>query len=382
VDIKSVTRSAHLGVTAMSHEPFCGLRAVWASEEFPHSLPRHPEAVLGSIIHAALRTLSHEGADAVLSLVREALSGAKGTIATAATQSGVVSLREAIPATRLSAKLAAARRFATVGSEQDVRRTEKLDHAKRGGDRPRSQYGTWREASFASEHLQLKGQMDLFRATPGRYTIIDFKSGRVASETGKLLEAYMNQIHYYAMLVEEAGYGPDCELTIIGADGSFSVPRDGGRIEVLGARLSDLLASTPRGAITGSDRIARVSEACTSCSYRPWCGSYTTMAPDLWRAAQVPFRLPMDTWGIVQRVFTDHEAPGFKMVHIVDAASRLVSITGIPTRLASEVVREGKRVGFFALKPRSTGPGHPQNFSLAVPGDLRASNHTGYVTGV
>jgi hypothetical protein len=112
MDKNCLCRSQPLMVTALSAEPVCALRAVLRSERASGRLPPHPEAILGTIVHNALRHCGNRGADAVLAEVRTALSGPQGIIDSAATVSGSISLRDVIPATRLSAKLAAARRFA------------------------------------------------------------------------------------------------------------------------------------------------------------------------------------------------------------------------------------------------------------------------------
>lgn len=379
VELVNVTRSLPLSVTSLCGPHVCRLRAVLESEKFEKRLPRNVDAILGTIVHDALRRCGTLGPDAVSQNIQEVLSGSHGVIRSIATYSGTIKLREVIHATRLSAKLSAARRFAAACATP-AKRATKEGAQKSGTKLPRSrQYGIWREIKLVSEKQELIGQIDLLQAEPAVCTIIDFKSGRALSDSDELNEAYVDQVHYYLLLASANGYGPQFRLKIVAADGTFSVKHDEDRLEKLENRLRTVLAAAPRNCQCAAKTLASVSESCSFCSFRPWCGSYLEIAPSLWTQEKPAFPPPPDIWGTVIKVVRGHSGPGFDAVYLRDAASRLVCISGVPDRVSATIVHENTRVGFFSVQGTGGGSSHPQNFVLGVPENPRASSHEALV---
>jgi RecB family exonuclease len=378
VELSTVTRSKLLNVTSLSGALCCYLRAVLESERTEERLPTHPEAILGSIVHEALRHSGNRGPGAVLQEIQETLSSARGVMTSSATASGNVSLREVIPATRMSAKLAAARRFAAEYSAPKA--GARRQSPRRATANERFPQGSWREVVLASEARELTGQVDLLRVEPNVCTIIDFKTGAATSESDKLVEAYVNQLHFYFLLAKEHGYGPNFRLSIVAADGTFPVQLDDDRLSRLEERLQRVVGAAPLGVECAGRELAHVSESCSSCAFRPWCGAYRAEVPAMWKEERPKFMLPPDIWGTVVKVLPGHSGTALDAVYLRDAASRLVCITGVPERLTSTMMHTNSCVGFFAVQGKGEGSTHPQNFVLGVPGDLRASNHAALVT--
>src|SRR5262249_21284987 len=145
--------------------------------------------------------------------IQESLSSPRGVMPSSATTSGTISIREVISASRLSARLAAARRFAAEGSAP--KNAPIGGHPSHGSlNVGRLAYGTWREIRLESERRQLVGQVDLIRVEPNVTTIIDFKTGSAMLDSGKLVEAYVNQLHYYFLMAREKAYGPNVRLSV------------------------------------------------------------------------------------------------------------------------------------------------------------------------
>jgi hypothetical protein len=227
--------------------------------------------------------------------------------------------------------------------------------------------------------LELVGQVDLLKAEAGTCTIIDFKTGSATTNTDEVVEAYANQLHCYLILAREYGYGPKFILSVVAANGTFAVDPDDRRVTILTERLREVVKAAPKGTLCVASSLATFSQACCSCSFRPRCKVYQSEAPLRWKDPTPDAQLPPDTWGTVVKVLHDHDGPGFDAVYLKDAASRLVCIRGVPARLTETVAREDSQVAFFSVRGNGAGPVHPQNFSLAVPGDPRAGSHSALI---
>jgi hypothetical protein len=358
------------------------LRVVLESERTIPRLPSHPEATLGSIVHAALRDFGEQGAEAVLAEIRKALSDDRGKVKTLAFASGAATLREILPVSRISAKLAAARQFADAIPQATRRHSGETANGHKGHAPAHLPPGSWREIGIRSDELQLTGQIDLLNVTTRRCDIIDFKTGSAKSDDGVFVDSYVDQLHCYLMLTRSRGYGPSFRLRLIAGDGSFPVPVDEARVEKLQDLLQAIRAAAPMGAEVEAGSLARVCEACTSCAFRAWCPKYLAEIPVLWRMPVPPFVLPSDVWGVVEKVALGSGSGAFYSVYLRDEAGRLDCVSGVPPRLVESQIQVGSRLGFFAVIGRGPSSGQPQNFLLAAPDDPRHGSHTAMIVSL
>lgn len=355
------------------------LRVVLESERTTPRLPSHPEATLGSIIHAALRDFGEQGAEPVLAEIRKALSDDRGKVKTLAFASGAATLREILSVSRISAKLAAARRFAKAIPQATRRHTGEGAKAQREHDAATLPPGSWREIGITCDELQLTGQIDLLHVTTRTCDIIDFKTGSAKSDDGAFVDSYVDQLHCYLMLARSRGYGPRFRLRLIAGDGSFSVSLDEARVKKLHDLLRAITAAAPMLTEVVAGSLARVCEACTTCAFRAWCPKYLAEIPLLWRMPVPPFVLPSDVWGVVERVALGAGSGSLYSVYVRDEAGRLACVSGVPQRLVESQIQVGSRLGFFAVIGRGPSSGHPQNFMLAAADDPRNGSHTAMI---
>jgi hypothetical protein len=370
--IESVTRTKFIGVTALSGAAACGLRTILDSEPPRRRLPDPPEALLGSLVHRAIEERGHLGADAVSEQLLKALEGSAGVYPSDASASGQFDLIEILGASRISAKLAAARRITETIAIKPRRAKSVGRTAGTGEKRHPLPTGDWNEESMSSEELQLGGRLDLLRVTVGQCSLIDFKSGRALEADDSLKETYADQLHLYALLARACGYTSPLRMEIVASDGRFRVAESDARTSRLRSDLKALVNAAPIGAERNARELARFSAGCATCRIRPWCGTYLESAPTSWLVKRPSLEVPYDTWGHVEIVRLAPSEEAFSSVVLRDAANRLVSVTGVPTRI-SKSLSSGMRTGFFGLRPKTTGRGHPQNFVLADPGNTSAS---------
>jgi hypothetical protein len=374
----TVSRTRPFAVTAIGAEPFCLLRAIFESERSPRPISAGPEAALGSLIHEALKLHGRDGADKVAMFLRAALADERGTIASAATLSGRIRLRDAIPATRISARLrlarssaASARALASQPSDLNPRRSDSSGHPSRRG--------TYRELPLRSEEFELAGQPD-YLSVAETCVIVDYKTGSILDSDGQVKTRFLNQLLLYGMLASECGYGSNFELVLTGSDFTHKVRFDRGSCAGLEQRLEASTQLAPLGHTVDHALLANVGAACMYCNFRSACDPYKTAAPGLWTSAPTAWKLPADTWGIVREVFIDALGDDYAAVHLVDAADRFVAVTGIPKRLLDAAVTRGTSLAVYGAYSHKSGPLHPLNFAIAVPGNPIFSRHAALVT--
>ncbi len=372
-------RTRPLSVTALSSSPQCEMRVLLESERCSPTLPMSPEAILGSIIHDALDQCGGQGPEHVLARVKAALMGDSGRFDSHANVSGSATLREVIPATRLSAKLATARKIADTIPESS-RKGKRAAFSPSSPSSTASHHplasGNWREVGLTSPELELTGRIDSMDVGPGECRIADFKTGPALDHDGKMRANHVDQLHLYMILARRLGYGPRYHLVIIAPDGKFDCPVEEQRLHVLETRIESLVRSVPKNEPTVIDSLARVCQSCATCRFRPLCKSYLAEAPKLWPNRLRAFPMPADIWGDIVKIEPDAGDSGYMTVHLRDAASRLCCVSGVPDRFKDKPICVGSKVGFFDLQGLGAESQHPQNFCLGVPGNPRASRHT------
>ena len=378
-------RTRPLSVTALSSSPKCDMRALLESERYSPTLPMPPEAILGSIIHDALEQCGEQGSEHVLARVKAVLAGESGKFGSHANASGWATLREVISATRLSAKLATARKIADAIPHLSRKRQRAHVSPPVASDSA-SQHplssGNWREVGLTVPELELTGRIDSIDVGPGECRIVDFKTGRALDHDGNVRAHYVDQLHMYMILARRMGYGPRFHLVVIAPDGKFDCPVDDQRLHDLGNRVESLVRSVPKDKPIEINLLARVCESCATCRFRPFCKPYLAEAPKLWSEPGRAFKLPWDIWGDIVKIEQDPDESGFMTVHLRDAATRLCCVSGVPDRFRGNPICVGSNVGFFDLQGLGTVSQHPQNYCLGVPGNPRASRHTARIVGL
>jgi hypothetical protein len=378
--IESVVRTKPISVTALAGASECPLRTILESESRWSRLPDPPEALLGSLVHRAIEVCGESGPEAVVDHLLGVLEGPEGVFRNDASASGESVLAEILGASRVSAKLAAARRI----TETIAMAPRRAVRSGRGSGMTQTRFhprpiGDWREVGMSSDELQLQGRLDFLRVTDARCTLVDFKTGKALDDDGSVSSRYADQLHLYLLLARANGYGPQIRMEIAASDGRIPVPESDIRTSRLCDELKMLTSAAPLGVETDARNLARFCASCATCRFRPWCAAYLESAPSMWNEERPRVGIPFDIWGNVESVRAGSPEQLFLSVLLRDAANRLVSVTGVPARFFEGPVISGVRMGFFAVRARSTGRGHPQNFVLADPADRGASAHAALV---
>jgi hypothetical protein len=232
--------------------------------------------------------------------------------------------------------------------------------------------------TLRSEEFELTGQLD-YLLVADNCVIGDYKTGAILDSEGRMKAHYRNQLLLYGMLANECGYGLNFELNLAGSDSTQSFRFDRANCADLEQRLKAASNLAPLGRAVDQESLASVGGGCVNCNFRPGCGQYRKAAPDLWRSAPTDSALPPDTWGTVREVFADASGEDYVAVHLVDAVDRFVAVTGIPKRHFGGVPNKGMTIAVYGAFAHKSGPGHPLNYAIAVPGNPVSSRHAAVV---
>jgi hypothetical protein len=136
------------------------------------------------------------------------------------------------------------------------------------------------------------------------------------------------------------------------------------------AWLRTVLACVPSGVPVRASELAAPGAACEGCAFRHVCRAYHRAAPTWW-LADVPFRPPLDVWGVVEKVAA---APEDRVdLTLRDAAGRMVRVFGLDSSRTAGA-EAGQTLWFYSLRSgdRRGGPDmwrHPVNFHEVLGGD-------------
>lgn len=231
------------------------------------------------------------------------------------------------------------------------------------------------EAWIVCPEFRLRGRVDEIRRAPdGAIEIIDFKTGPIWDDAGKIAASHALQVGVYALAVERVLSGARVRPYLEGEE-LVRVPWDEQERARCGGMVAEAMSAFPPGESRAALSLARPGPWCRGCRLRPVCNGYLDAAPRWWQNGdETPSRLPLDIWGSIRRTGGAH---GLVAVEIEDAAGRHVRIEGLGAERGLDEAGVGDDVFFFDLKPAEApvldGAWlHPRNFHEVPPdGGLR-----------
>jgi CRISPR/Cas system-associated exonuclease Cas4 (RecB family) len=141
------------------------------------------------------------------------------------------------------------------------------------GESGSAMYGV--EQWFEDERRGIAGKVDLWRMTEqSGIEVVDYKSGRLYSDTGQVKEEYSAQMAAYGYLLESsfAGYPISLRLCSLEDDYEFTYQQEMRESTI---KLLDLLNTTvPMHTNVAANIAATPGQHCTSCIYRGVCPTY------------------------------------------------------------------------------------------------------------
>lgn len=327
--------------------------ALAESDDRPPSLPPHPKATFGTILHdlheAAARghfrspsTFPAEARAFVAGRV-EALDPA---IPSPQAVYGAMAWRQ-----RVAAVVAGAKAFVEDGRPQPPARGTNPQTRARGdiptGPPPYATRGDgrWPEQWLASPRLRVRGKADLVERRGDRVTITDLKTGAASSSESAVSPSTALQLRAYGLIVAESLPAVQIDLVVsstVARPVSFGPAERAAALETL----ASLDAALPTGQEVSVD-VATPGPACRFCSRRHRCSAYRERAPSWW-ADGAPHPIPLDVWGHVEEVAA---AASSTSLQLRDAAGRRVRIARLRSALVPDV-RTGDAVGAFGLRGR------------------------------
>lgn len=331
-------------------------------------LPPHPNAILGTITHQAMQSLSRPDAEHSWEVARNAfltaLSEVEELLMQDPRRARLVPLRSAVGPGAWVERLRLLKSW-----------TEHLLHQPAETARPapstrppahmRAGLREGSEVELLAEGIRLRGRVDrIERNRDGSWLIVDYKTGNFLDD-GEPRAEYALQVRLYALMAEEVAPGVDIRLLL---EGSSSVEIPWGTEERATTQewLDNLLARLPADAKVPPSRLAQPGRWCRSCRVRHRCTEYLRLAPDWWTGAGPLGGAPWDVWGEVLEVVAGET--GLNAVRLVDKAGRRVLIDGLDTRHGLEPALEGHEVWLFGLESSeamSSSDNSPRNFHEA-----------------
>lgn len=227
------------------------------------------------------------------------------------------------------------------------------------------------EVPFESTRLRIRGRVDLVVLdSTGRVTISDFKSGSVIDARGEPNEQTVIQLRLYGLAVLDSASGSEVSLRVVSRDGETLVTFDAEAREATTEWLRQRTERLPEGRQLAAEELALPGLQCRRCPVRPVCPVYRNTVWELWKKTDAPFRLPLDTAGMV--LSYEINGLGHGSVKMADLAGRVVKIHRLRPRSLFD--SESGQMWFFDLasaegKMQKTGWRHPRNFHevAAVP---------------
>lgn len=357
--LTTVRRTGPISASVLGLGTSCLLRLVLDGDRSRSPpLPPSPTAILGRMIHEALSDSDRSTYDALRELRGKLLAG-EYRVASVATETGEVPLRDAVGVSRMMDRIPrAAEPPKAAGHEGEPSEgSEKImPHGQ--------EVARLTEHALVSRDGELRGRLDLLECWhDGSARVTDFKTGGIWSAPGVPQTSYRLQVAAYGCLVLEGRLASDVRVRLIGTDGAWEqrlTRQDREEVENLVGRI---VRQAPRDTDLDAQSLATFGSACRWCRYRPVCGTYLDAAPKAWCGDELDHRLPYDTWGTIVRI--TEETDDLVRLHLEDAAGRLVCIFGVPERLFPDPA-PGDSVAFFTLRPLSWSSGleHPRNFRI------------------
>jgi CRISPR/Cas system-associated exonuclease Cas4 (RecB family) len=365
----------YFSVSRVSREVLCDLKLALSSTADVPSLPVHPSAEVGRLLHelferAAQGRVERFGSpeeDArrelkrLLTEAEERLREEKATRRYARLSETMTPLRWRRK-TKRATRIAARRIEASSSDNKSVGRKRAGYSSSRLTYRNLGDVGRWTEVTIRDEELRLVGRMDLVEKDDSTVVIRDFKTGRVANSDGDVRAHIKRQLRLYGLMAKRATPAADVRLVVDdGREHEVSFDRED--LSATERRIRKLIGRLPEERTYDAAKLAQPGKECATCSYRHVCEAYMETAPSRWQAG-ASYPLPPDVGGTVENVVIRSE----DLLHLElrDEADRQVKVFDLARDHLREV-REGDELWFFGLRtyPRSYGEDrwhHPLNF--------------------
>lgn len=155
------------------------------------------------------------------------------------------------------------------------RMTDVLERRRREGGE--SSVTVHAEVDLVSKDELLFGRLDAYFLRGNELELVDYKAGAVL-DGERPREEYVEQLYFYAYLLEQNLGRYPTSLQLVGRDGvGIAIEPSPGRSNALAGEMKELLAAYNSHAATGIDASALASpgaSACASCDLKPTCAPF------------------------------------------------------------------------------------------------------------
>ena len=225
------------------------------------------------------------------------------------------------------------------------------------------------EKWLESEKSDIAGKVDLIlRTSQGSLRIVDFKTGAIYEEDGRIKRSYALQMAAYARMVADLAPAADLELELIGKAETWSSPFNQELRSLADSAIASLRLKLPLGREVIDEQTAVLGEHCARCSSRPSCKAYGTELSRRTLKDQNP-RIggSLDISGQVVDIRVEF---GLVTMLFEDASGSRARIVGIPDAILKESrLGVGREFRAYSLGSSETirDGSFPRNFFVVDP---------------
>ena len=344
-------------------------------------LTPHPTAFLGTLLHHVRAEIGAgrwgglgSGRAAADVVFADALQQMQENLGADPVTSALVPLNEAVGRKDWKRRVGVLRKWAETlegisGSAEAARPLSFVRPTE--DDRSAGAPTTGIEQGLQVDGLRLRGRPDSTARSGSTVDVVEYKTGRLRDDDGRILESHRVQLQLYGLMIESL-FGPDTEVRLhLEQAERIRVPWSTAERDAIQERLEQSSEALPSGAIRDAVSLANPGAHCRSCRLRPVCDAYLERAPSWWRGSEGnPRPLPLDVWGEL----TQPAAGGNLLtVRLLDPAGRRVRIDQLRPERVPHDLEPGVFVWFFDLEAsedlrRHGEATHPRNFHEQPPG--------------
>ena len=231
------------------------------------------------------------------------------------------------------------------------------------------------EKWIVSEKSDIAGKVDLIlRTSQGGIRIVDFKTGAIYEEDGRIKRAYALQMAAYALVVDDLEPAASVELELVGKTEAWSSPFNRELRSMVDSAITCLRVKLPLGCKVLEEQIAVLGEHCARCSSRPSCSAY---GAELSRRTLTSHSSRFtDSLDISGQVVDIRGEAGLITLLFEDASGARARIVGIPETIVEEVnLAIGSEFRAYALGTSESirDGSFPRNFFVVDPAMPRMS---------
>ena len=313
----------------------CPLAYLMVTEGAPRkTLGRHPAAMLGTAVHDATSSMITAGIPtqhAAIDLVKEAFVKQAGGLGHSSNLGRWLLGRYGIEGF-------VSRRQLLERSSYAISLASRLPRCPPSGRVIQSMKGSvpvGSERWLESGKLGVAGRVDfILREAEGIFRIVDFKTGKIHDDDGRVKRGYLLQMAAYARIVEHIDPAANIQLELVGRTETWSSLFDPALRSMIDAVLAILQAKLPLGKEVMREEVAVIGEHCLRCASRPSCRTYNTALSS--RVAPIPRSWARDSFDVHGRVLEIRDEAGLFTLRFEDAAGGRARIVGIPATVVEE----------------------------------------------